>query len=86
MCGLPRKESGGRKPQEHQQELRKQGYLNRWWPMHFTPKVADQWLYAEKVHQSGNYLDAPRTFKQVDYTDEEYAVELQRYVNVWLSS
>lgn len=62
-------------------ELRKQGYLN---PLvadvHFTPKVADvAALYAEKVRiNPGNYLDAPRTFKQVDYTDEEYAVELQK--------
>ncbi|WP_321478667.1 4-hydroxy-3-methylbut-2-en-1-yl diphosphate synthase [uncultured Bacteroides sp.] len=60
-------------------ELRSQGYMN---PLvadiHFTPKVADvAALYAEKVRiNPGNYLDAPRTFKQVEYTDEEYAQEL----------
>jgi len=53
--------------------LRAQGYMN---PLvadiHFIPKVADvAALYAEKVRiNPGNYLDAPRTFKQVNYTDE----------------
>jgi (E)-4-hydroxy-3-methylbut-2-enyl-diphosphate synthase len=61
--------------------LRTQGYMN---PLvadvHFIPKVADvAALYAEKVRiNPGNYLDAPRTFKQVDYTDEEYAQELAK--------
>ncbi|WP_321334370.1 4-hydroxy-3-methylbut-2-en-1-yl diphosphate synthase [uncultured Bacteroides sp.] len=61
--------------------LRSQGYMN---PLvadiHFTPKVADiAALYAEKVRiNPGNYLDAPRTFKHVEYTDEEYAQELSK--------
>ncbi len=61
--------------------LRKQGYLV---PLvadvHFNPKVADvAALYVEKVRiNPGNYVDAARTFKQLDYTDEEYAQELQK--------
>ncbi len=61
--------------------LRKQGYLV---PLvadvHFNPKVADvAALYVEKVRiNPGNYVDAARTFKQLEYTDEEYAQELQK--------
>lgn len=48
--------------------------------VHFNPKVADvAALYAEKVRVNpGNYIDPARTFKQIDYTDEEYAAELKR--------
>ena len=48
--------------------------------VHFNPKVADvAALYAEKVRiNPGNYVDAPRTFKEFEYTDEEYALELQK--------
>ena len=48
--------------------------------VHFNPHVADvAALYAEKVRiNPGNYVDAARTFKQLDYTDEEYAQELQK--------
>lgn len=48
--------------------------------VHFNPKVADvAALYAEKVRiNPGNYVDAPRAFKQIDYTDEAYAAELQK--------
>lgn len=48
--------------------------------VHFNPKVADvAALYAEKVRiNPGNYVDPGRTFKQLEYTDEEYAGELQR--------
>lgn len=61
--------------------LREDGYMA---PLvadvHFNPKVADvAALYAEKVRiNPGNYVDAPRTFKQLEYTDEEYAAELQK--------
>ncbi len=61
--------------------LRSQGYMV---PLvadvHFNPKVADvAALYAEKVRiNPGNYVDAPRTFKKLEYTDEEYARELQK--------
>lgn len=48
--------------------------------VHFNPKVADVAAeYAEKVRiNPGNYVDAARTFKQLEYTDEEYACELQK--------
>ncbi len=48
--------------------------------VHFNPNVADvAALYAEKVRiNPGNYVDAARTFKHLEYTDEEYAAELQR--------
>ena len=48
--------------------------------VHFNPKVADVAAeYAEKVRiNPGNYVDAARTFKQLTYTDEEYAAEIQK--------
>ena len=47
---------------------------------HFNPNVADvAALYAEKVRVNpGNYIDPARTFKHLEYTDEEYAAELKR--------
>lgn len=62
-------------------ELRSQGYMV---PLvadvHFNPKVADvAALFAEKVRiNPGNYVDAPRTFKQLEYTEEEYKQELEK--------
>ena len=52
--------------------LRSQGYQ--------TPLVADvAALYAEKVRiNPGNYVDAARTFKKLEYTDEEYAQEIEK--------
>lgn len=61
--------------------LRSQGYNT---PLiadvHFNPKVADvAALYAEKVRiNPGNYVDAARTFKKLEYTDDEYAREIQK--------
>ena len=48
--------------------------------VHFNPNVADvAALYAEKVRVNpGNYIDPARTFKKIDYTDDEYAAELKR--------
>ena len=48
--------------------------------VHFNPRVADvAALYAEKVRiNPGNYVDAARTFKHLEYTDEEYAEELRK--------
>ncbi|WP_433845670.1 4-hydroxy-3-methylbut-2-en-1-yl diphosphate synthase [Bacteroides sp. KG68] len=48
--------------------------------IHFNPKVADvAALYVEKVRiNPGNYVDAARTFKHLEYTDEEYAQELKK--------
>ena len=48
--------------------------------VHFNSGVADvAALYAEKVRiNPGNYVDPARKFQHLDYTDEEYAQELQR--------
>ena len=48
--------------------------------VHFNANVADvAALYAEKVRiNPGNYVDPARTFKHLEYTDEEYAAELQK--------
>ena len=62
-------------------ELRKRGYQT---PLvadvHFNAKVADvAALYCEKVRVNpGNYVDPGRTFKHLEYTDEEYAEELKK--------
>ena len=61
--------------------LRRDGYMV---PLvadiHFNPRVADVAAqYVEKVRiNPGNYVDAARTFKHLEYTDEEYAQELQK--------
>ena len=61
--------------------LRTQGYMT---PLvadvHFNAKVADVAAqYAEKVRiNPGNYVDAARTFKQLEYTDDEYKAELEK--------
>ena len=48
--------------------------------VHFTAYTADvAALYCEKVRiNPGNYVDPGRTFKHLEYTDEEYAAELQK--------
>ena len=48
--------------------------------VHFNASVADVAAqYADKVRVNpGNYIDKARTFKHIDYTDEEYAAELVR--------
>lgn len=48
--------------------------------VHFNPHVAEvAALYAEKVRiNPGNYVDPARTFKNLEYTDEEYAGELKK--------
>ena len=61
--------------------LRSQGYNT---PLvadvHFNPNVADVAAqYVEKVRiNPGNYVDAARTFKKLEYTDEEYAQEIEK--------
>lgn len=61
--------------------LRGEGYMT---PLvadiHFTPNVADVAArYVEKVRiNPGNYVDSARTFKHLEYTDEEYAQEVQK--------
>ena len=51
--------------------------------VHFTAHTADvAALYCEKVRiNPGNYVDPGRTFKHLEYTDEEYAAELQKIEN-----
>lgn len=48
--------------------------------VHFNPRVADVAAeYAEKVRiNPGNYVDSARTFRQLTYTDEEYAAEIRK--------
>ena len=48
--------------------------------VHFNPNVADVAArYCEKVRiNPGNYVDAARQFKHLEYTDEEYQQELQK--------
>ena len=64
-----------------QSQLRAMGYSQ---PLvadvHFNPNVADvAAAIVDKVRiNPGNYVDPARTFKRIDYTDEEYAEELQR--------
>ena len=62
-------------------QLKADGYLT---PLvadvHFTAHTADvAALYCEKVRiNPGNYVDPGRTFKHLEYTDEEYAEELKK--------
>ncbi len=48
--------------------------------VHFNAAVADTAAkYADKIRVNpGNYVDAARTFKHIEYTDAEYAEELKR--------
>ena len=48
--------------------------------VHFNPAVADVAAqYVEKVRiNPGNYVDPARTFKHLEYTDDEYAQEIGR--------
>ena len=48
--------------------------------VHFNANVADvAALYCEKVRVNpGNYVDPARVFKKLEYTDEEYAQEVQK--------
>ena len=63
-------------------ELIKRGYgdIPLCADVHFNPNVADvAATIVEKVRiNPGNYVDPARTFKQLEYTDEEYAQELRR--------
>ena len=48
--------------------------------VHFNPHVAEVAArYAEKVRiNPGNYVDPARTFRKLEYTDEEYSAELKK--------
>lgn len=63
------------------QQLRQQGcQVPLVADVHFNPKVAEvAACHAEKVRiNPGNYVDPARTFKQLEYTDGEYAEELKK--------
>ena len=51
--------------------------------IHFNPRVAEvAALYCEKVRiNPGNYVDPARTFRKLEYTDEEYAKEVEKIAN-----
>ncbi|MBR2102528.1 MAG: (E)-4-hydroxy-3-methylbut-2-enyl-diphosphate synthase [Prevotella sp.] len=51
--------------------------------VHFNARVADvAACHCEKVRVNpGNYVDPGRTFKHLEYTDEEYAMELKKIEN-----
>ena len=51
--------------------------------IHFNPNVAHVAAkYVEKVRiNPGNYVDPGRTFKKLEYTDEEYALEIEKIRN-----
>lgn len=51
--------------------------------VHFNPNVADvAALYSGKVRVNpGNYVDPARTFRNLEYTDDEYAAELRKIEN-----
>ena len=63
------------------QALKEQGFMT---PLvadvHFNARVADVAAqYCEKVRiNPGNYVDPARTFRHLEYTDEEYQSELQK--------
>ena len=48
--------------------------------VHFNPRVADVAAQiVEKVRiNPGNYVDTARTFKKIEYTDSEYAAEVEK--------
>ena len=66
------------------EELRRKGYNT---PLvadiHFTPNAAEiAARIVEKVRiNPGNYVDKKK-FEQIDYTDEEYAAEMERILSV----
>ena len=62
-------------------EIRKDGYdIPLVADIHFNPKVAmESALYVEKVRiNPGNFVDPARTFKKLEYTDEEYLAEMNK--------
>ena len=54
--------------------------------VHFNPKAAfEAALHAEKVRiNPGNFVDAARTFRKLEFSDEEYAEEIKRIEDVFI--
>jgi (E)-4-hydroxy-3-methylbut-2-enyl-diphosphate synthase len=66
---------------EIHRQLREKGYtIPLSADIHFNPRAAEvAATIAEKVRiNPGNYVDKQKTFAQVEYTDEEYAQELEK--------
>ncbi len=66
---------------EIRRQLRKNGYdIPLVADIHFNPKAAfAAATEVEKVRiNPGNFVDPGRVFKQIDYTDQQYAAELQK--------
>ncbi len=70
-----------------QDQLHAEGYAT---PLvadvHFNPRVAEVAArYCEKVRiNPGNYVDPARTFRQLEYTDEEYALEVAKIADTFV--
>ncbi len=84
-CEMLRFTTQGKKEVESlrkiQTELRNRGYkIPLVADVHFNPAVADEVAtFVEKVRiNPGNYVDGIHTFKQLEYTGEEYAQELNK--------
>lgn len=84
-CEMLRFTTQGKKEVESlrkiQSELRAKGYkIPLVADVHFNPAVADEVAtFVEKVRiNPGNYVDGIHTFKQLNYTDEEYNQELNK--------
>ncbi|MBO5974465.1 MAG: (E)-4-hydroxy-3-methylbut-2-enyl-diphosphate synthase [Paludibacteraceae bacterium] len=84
-CEMLRFTTQGKKEVESlrkiQAELRSRGYdIPLVADVHFNPAVADEVAtFVEKVRiNPGNYVDGIHTFKHLEYTDEEYAQELNK--------
>ena len=66
---------------EIRRRLHAEGYTN---PLvadiHFNPKAAlEAARQTDKVRiNPGNFVDAARTFRKLEYTDEEYAAEIEK--------
>lgn len=54
--------------------------------VHFNPKAAfEAALWADKVRiNPGNFVDAARTFRKLEFTDEEYASEIKRIEDTFI--
>lgn len=54
--------------------------------VHFNPKAAfEAALWADKVRiNPGNFVDAARTFRKLEFTDEEYAAEIKRIEDAFI--
>jgi len=66
---------------EIHRQLREKGYtIPLSADIHFNPRAAEvAATIAEKVRiNPGNYVDRQKTFAEVEYTDEEYAAELEK--------